>query len=105
MRQSSEETLEASLAQVESIQARLAEQQQRLQDEIHLLRAELKANQDPGRMHLIQEMISVRRHPNFLLSSAPMLFQGLAWSNVAHKREGYRIGGGCTECNEGYSGP
>ncbi|KDQ27540.1 hypothetical protein PLEOSDRAFT_1104224 [Pleurotus ostreatus PC15] len=49
---------EASLAQVESIQARLAEQQQRLQDEIHSLRAELKANQDPGRMHLIQEMIS-----------------------------------------------
>ncbi|KAJ7091114.1 Vps53-like protein [Mycena epipterygia] len=49
---------EASLAHIASVQARLVENQQELQREIDALQAELKLNQDPTRMHLIQEMIS-----------------------------------------------
>jgi hypothetical protein len=54
--------LEASLAHIASVQARLIENQRELQQEINALQAELKQNQDPTRMHLIQEMISVRAH-------------------------------------------
>ncbi|KAJ7693303.1 Vps53-like protein [Mycena rosella] len=49
---------EASLAHIASVQTRLVENQQELQREIDALQAELKQNQDPTRMHLIQEMIS-----------------------------------------------
>ncbi|KAF8210667.1 Vps53-like protein [Mycena galopus ATCC 62051] len=49
---------EASLAHIASVQARLIENQRDLQREIDALQAELKQNQDPTRMHLIQEMIS-----------------------------------------------
>ncbi|KAJ7268661.1 Vps53-like protein [Mycena haematopus] len=49
---------EASLAHIASVQARLIENQRELQREIDALQAELKQNQDPTRMHLIQEMIS-----------------------------------------------
>ncbi|KAJ6587222.1 Vps53-like protein [Mycena vulgaris] len=49
---------EASLAHIASVQARLIENQKELQREIDALQAELKHNQDPTRMHLIQEMIS-----------------------------------------------
>ncbi|KAJ6625846.1 Vps53-like protein [Mycena sp. CBHHK59/15] len=49
---------EASLAHISSVQSRLAESQKELQREIDALQAELKHNQDPTRMHLIQEMIS-----------------------------------------------
>ncbi|KAJ7902181.1 Vps53-like protein [Mycena olivaceomarginata] len=49
---------EASLAHIASVQARLIENQRELQQEINALQAELKQNQDPTRMHLIQEMIS-----------------------------------------------
>ncbi|KAJ7495902.1 Vps53-like protein [Mycena galericulata] len=49
---------EASLAHIASVQARLVENQMELQREIDALQAELKQNQDPTRMHLIQEMIS-----------------------------------------------
>ncbi|KAJ7747224.1 Vps53-like protein [Mycena metata] len=49
---------EASLAHIASVQARLVESQREIQREIDALQLELKQNQDPTRMHLIQEMIS-----------------------------------------------
>ncbi|EIW62635.1 uncharacterized protein TRAVEDRAFT_160554 [Trametes versicolor FP-101664 SS1] len=49
---------EAALGQLEAVQARLAENERALQDEIDSLREELRRDQDPSRMQLIQEMIS-----------------------------------------------
>ncbi|KAJ7647012.1 Vps53-like protein [Roridomyces roridus] len=49
---------EASLAEIASVQTRLVENQQEIEREIQALQAELKQNQDPTRMHVIQEMIS-----------------------------------------------
>lgn len=51
--------LEASLAHLDAVSARLAETQQELQNEVDSLQAELKVSQDPERMLTIQEMISV----------------------------------------------
>ena len=42
------------------MQTRLAQQERDLQAEIDVLREELRRDQDPSRMQLIQEMISVR---------------------------------------------
>lgn len=53
-------TLEASLGELEAVQQRLADDERQLKGQIDELTEELKANQDPNRMHLIQEMISVR---------------------------------------------
>jgi len=50
---------EASLAQIDVVQTRLAANQLDLQREIYLLQDELKRDQDPSKMQLIQEMISV----------------------------------------------
>ena len=52
--------LEASLGELEAVQQRLADSEQRMKAQIDELTEELKANQDPNRMHIIQEMISVR---------------------------------------------
>ena len=41
------------------VQAQLAKDEQDLQNEIAQLQEELRLQQDPGRMQLIQEMISV----------------------------------------------
>ncbi|KAI0358545.1 hypothetical protein OH77DRAFT_1420941 [Trametes cingulata] len=49
---------EAALGQLEAVQARLAESERALQSEIDSLREELRKDQDPSRMQLIQEMIS-----------------------------------------------
>ncbi|KAF5383425.1 hypothetical protein D9757_006101 [Collybiopsis confluens] len=49
---------EASLAHTAAVQARLAENQREIQKEIDALHEQLKKNQDPDRMQLIQEMIS-----------------------------------------------
>ncbi|OJT15430.1 Vacuolar protein sorting-associated protein 53 -like protein [Trametes pubescens] len=49
---------EAALGQLEAVQARLAENERALQSEIDSLREELRRDQDPSRMQLIQEMIS-----------------------------------------------
>lgn len=51
---------EASLGHIDAVQARLAQNELDLQSEINSLQEELKRDQDPGRMQLIQEMISVR---------------------------------------------
>jgi hypothetical protein len=53
-------TLEASLGELEAVQQRLAENERQIKAQIDELTEELKANQDPDRMQLIQEMISVR---------------------------------------------
>ena len=50
---------EESLGQIEAVQARLAQDEIELRREIDALRAELKRDQDPTRMQLIQETISV----------------------------------------------
>jgi vacuolar protein sorting-associated protein 53 len=50
---------EASLAHLEVVNSRLAETQQELQKEVDALQSELKISQDPERMSVIQEMISV----------------------------------------------
>ncbi|KAJ7072043.1 Vps53-like protein [Mycena amicta] len=49
---------EASLAHISSVQAKLVDNQHELQREINALQEELRHNQDPTRMQLIQEMIS-----------------------------------------------
>ncbi|KIJ18544.1 hypothetical protein PAXINDRAFT_71265 [Paxillus involutus ATCC 200175] len=49
---------EASLSQLEVVQAKLAENERELQAEIDALQEELRQDQDPTRMQLIQEMIS-----------------------------------------------
>jgi len=51
--------IEASLAHLDAVSARLAETQVELQKEVDLLQAELRVSQDPERMLVIQEMISV----------------------------------------------
>lgn len=58
---------EASLAHLESVNSRLAETQQELQKEVDALQLELKASQDPERMTIIQEMISVDIFINYFL--------------------------------------
>ena len=50
---------EESLSQLEAVQTRLAQDVEIIQAEIDSLRAELEVHQDPQRMQLIQEMISV----------------------------------------------
>ena len=51
--------VEASLTHLEVVSSRLAETQQELQKEVDALQSELKISQDPERMSIIQEMISV----------------------------------------------
>jgi vacuolar protein sorting-associated protein 53 len=54
-----EQGAEASLSQLETVQARLSQNERDLQCEIDALREELRRDQDPNRMQMIQEMISV----------------------------------------------
>ncbi|KAG2016360.1 hypothetical protein CC2G_009531 [Coprinopsis cinerea AmutBmut pab1-1] len=49
---------EASLGKLDEVNAQLAETQKQIQAEIDTLQAELRTNQDPERMSVIQEMIS-----------------------------------------------
>ncbi|EIW83097.1 hypothetical protein CONPUDRAFT_121483 [Coniophora puteana RWD-64-598 SS2] len=49
---------DASLGQLEAVQARLAHDAENLQKEVDVLQEELKRDQDPSRMQQIQEMIS-----------------------------------------------
>jgi len=51
--------VEASLENLEQVRLQLTETQEQLQQEIATLQAELQKNQDPERMSVIQEMISV----------------------------------------------
>ncbi|KAI0688173.1 Vps53-like protein [Cytidiella melzeri] len=49
---------EESLGQLEAVQTRLSQNERDLHEEVMSLQAELRKEQDPRRMHLIQEMIS-----------------------------------------------
>lgn len=48
------------MAHIDAVNSRLAETQDELQKEIDALKRELSTNQDPEKMQMIQEMISVR---------------------------------------------
>ena len=52
--------LEASLGELEAVQQRLADDERKMKVQIDELTEELKTNQDPNQMQIIQEMISVR---------------------------------------------
>ena len=52
--------IEASLGELEAVQQRLVDSERQMKAQIDELTEELKTNQDPNRMQLIQEMISVR---------------------------------------------
>ncbi|TFY73906.1 hypothetical protein EWM64_g10106, partial [Hericium alpestre] len=49
---------EASLGHLDEVQTRIAQDEQDLQDEIYALQEELRLQQDPNKMQIIQEMIS-----------------------------------------------
>ena len=51
--------LEASLGELGDVQQHLADSERQMKEQIDELTKELKTNQDPNRMQLIQEMISV----------------------------------------------
>ncbi|KAJ3481813.1 hypothetical protein NLI96_g7407 [Meripilus lineatus] len=53
---------ESALSQLDAVQARLTQTEQDLQKQIDELQLELSRDQDPNRMQLIQEMISVGLH-------------------------------------------
>jgi hypothetical protein len=94
------------LGQIEAVQARLAQDEIELRREIEALRAELKRDQDPNRMQLIQETISVCV---ILLLNEFMLdvpwFSGFTWSNVANPWEGDRVWSRSQEYHQGHSIP
>lgn len=97
---------EASLEKLQDVQSQLADTQQQLQEEIDGLQAELKRNQDPERMTIIQEMISVCLQVSSIYSrKSNSLIQGPPRTNVAHPREGYGIRGCSAQHNEGHPGP
>ena len=89
--------VEASLVHLEVVSSRLAETQQELQKEVDALQSELKVSQDPERMSVIQEMISV----GFLIIWFSLLYTyshiGLTGPNVTYSREGNRVRGSCEE--------
>lgn len=95
---------EASLAHLEAVGARLAETHQELQKEVDTLQAELRVSQDPERMSVIQEMISVLMNlPSFRdLNLIRRLLLGSAWTNVPHQGKGHRVGGCGKGHHEGY---
>ena len=51
--------VEAALGRLDDVQTKLNEQEQDILNEIKELEIELRKEQDPSRMQLIQEMISV----------------------------------------------
>jgi len=52
--------VETSLGELEAVQQRLADSEREMKAQIDELTDELKTNQDPNRMQLIQGMIFVR---------------------------------------------
>lgn len=75
------------------VQAQLAKDEQDLQNEIAQLQEELRLQQDPGRMQLIQEMISVCLREAWILVYILMLCYALGSSgtDVSHQGKGYRV--------------
>lgn len=89
--------VEASLAHLEVVSSRLAETQQELQKEVDALQSELKVSQDPERMSIIQEMISVGYLINWFLNIYTYPPVGLTGPNVTYSGEGNRVRGSCKE--------
>lgn len=52
-------SLETSLGELDAVQRHLADNERQMREQIDELSGELRSNQDPNRMQLIQEMISV----------------------------------------------
>ena len=69
--------VEASLGQIDVVKIKLAHNERELRREIDSLREELKHDQDPGRMQLIQEMISVSNTFLFIRSIIWICLQDL----------------------------
>jgi hypothetical protein len=89
---------------MDEVQEDLRRQHQALQAEIKELREQMKLNQDPGRMQLIQELISVRL-PLVHLSCVLLNYvriPGTRNTNIPHSRKGYRERGDCEGHHEGY---
>lgn len=96
-------TVEASLAQVAAVQARLADNQRQLQEEIDSLKAQLKEDQDPNRMQLIQEMISVLVL-GIVMHSRTYACPGPSRTDVADPGESHRVGSCCKKYHQRYTG-
>ena len=64
-----------TLSQIDAIHGRLQEDQRLLQEQIDVLQAELRRDQDPDRMQLIQEMIGVSFSRCWCLNASPLTFQ------------------------------
>lgn len=94
---------EASLGQIDAVKTKLAQNELELQREVDSLREELKKDQDPGRMHLIQEMISVSIALSSFSCSCLTRPLGSAWSNVANTRKGHRVGSRRKEYHQRYT--
>jgi len=87
------------------VNQKLKERQENLQEEINELEDELKENQNPERMSLIQEMISVSSAWNLLCPCPSTPFDsGSFWSNVPYTRKGHRIGGCSSQHNQRHPG-
>jgi hypothetical protein len=81
---------EASLFHIDAVSSRLLETQEELQKEIDSLQAELRVSQDPERMLVIQEMISVSGSAFHVISSLAYNFlQDLLGQMTPHQRKGY----------------
>ncbi len=96
---------EASLGQLEAVQSRLAQNERDLQLEIDSLQDELGTEQDPNRMHLIQEMISVRPHTmhgGYLpCLNYPFNYLGFTGADVSYTGESDRIRSSGQKYNQG----
>ena len=94
--------LEVALSQLEAVQARLAQNEHELQQQIAELHLELRRDQDPNRMQLIQEMISV-----FKVVCSPCLLcwhsfhvVGSTGTNLSNTRESDGVRGCSPEYHE-----
>lgn len=94
---------EASLARLDAVQAKLAQDERELQAEIDALEEALKRDQDPGRMQLIQEMISVWIAFLRICIGCSKLPIGSPRANVAHTRESVGIRSRSAEYHKGYT--
>jgi hypothetical protein len=86
------------------VQARLAHDEEDLIDEIEALQEELRLQQDPGKMQLIQEMISVR-DDKVCIGKLLKVAVGPTRPDVSYPREGDRIRSYCSQYYQGYTSP
>jgi hypothetical protein len=89
------------------VQARLAQDELELQREIDALHEELKRDQDPSRMQLIQETISVwlLRPRSYPLPSLKLRRVGITRADVSYPRKGDRVRGCSEKYHKGHTSP